>query len=76
VFGKIRDDPVPMSVSAKGPGNEKDGLTLPRLDVMDIIALNDHKLIHTILGFRKNFVLVIFYHITTAADQKYPRQHE
>jgi hypothetical protein len=76
VFGKIRDDPVPMSVGAKGPGDEKDGLTLPRLDVMNIIPLNDHELIHTIPGFRINFVLAIFYHVATATDQKYPREHE
>jgi hypothetical protein len=65
-----------MSVGAEGPGDEKDGFALSRLDIMNIITFNDHEFIHTVLGFRINFVPVVFYHVAAATDQKYPREPE
>jgi hypothetical protein len=71
--GKIRDDPVPMSVRAVCPGDENNGVTLPHLDIMDIVTLNHDELIHSVLGFRISFVAVIFYHVAAAAIQQYAR---
>jgi hypothetical protein len=68
MFGKIGYDPVPMSIRAECPGDKKHGVTLPCLDVVDIITLNHHELIHTVLGFRINFVPVILYHVAAATD--------
>jgi hypothetical protein len=67
MFGKIRDDPVPMPVGAKCPRDEKKRFTLPRLDIMNIITLNNHEFIDAVLGFRINFVLVVFYHVAATA---------
>jgi hypothetical protein len=68
--GKIGDDPVPMSVGAVSPGNENNGVTLPHLNVMDIIPLNYDELIHSVLRFRISFMVVIFYLVAAASRQQ------
>jgi hypothetical protein len=40
-----------MPVRAKCPRDEKYGLPLPYLDIMNVITLNDYEFIYTILGF-------------------------
>jgi hypothetical protein len=75
VFGKVRYDPVPMSVRTVCPGDKKDRVTLSHLDVMDIVTLNHHELIHTVLGFRISFVAVILNQIAAAVIQECPREH-
>jgi hypothetical protein len=75
MFGKMWDDPVPMPIGAERPGDENNGVTLPHFDIVDIIPLNHHELIHTVLGFRINLVLVIFYQIAAATNQEYAKGH-
>jgi hypothetical protein len=74
--GKIRDDPIPMSVRTVCAGDENNGVTLPHLDEMDIITLNHDAFIHTVLGFRISFVVVIFHHVAAATIQEYAKRND